>query len=97
MTRFLVSDENPTSVDVPQAFLPGDTHTVTIEVRNNGLKVHLDGNMIREWATDYGNLTISDAWKLRRGGTLGFASYKSPTTFHKAYVVEVTGTGKRLR
>ena len=92
-----VSDENPTIVDVPKPFEPGDTHTVTIEVRNSGLKVHLDGKMIRDWATDYGNLTITGAWKLRRDGTLGFASYKSPTAFLKAYVVEVTGSGKRLR
>ena len=45
---------------------PNAGHTVVVEVRKNGLRGHLDGKLVAEWATDYSNMTawpVCMAWK----------------------------------
>jgi hypothetical protein len=87
-------DTNPTGVKFP--LVNGRRYSFLIQVRNTGLKAFVDGQQIIAWKTDYKNLTPHSGWALPAKGCLGFGSFGSPTTFHAAEIVEVSGRGKRL-
>jgi hypothetical protein len=87
-------DTNPTGVKFP--LVNGRRYSFLVQVRNTGLKAFVDGQQIIAWKTDYKNLTPHSGWALPAKGCLGFGSYISPTTFHAAEIVEVSGRGKRL-
>lgn len=70
---------------------------VVIQVRNDGLKAFMDGKPLIAWKTDYKNLTPYDGWVLPNKKCVGFGSHGSPTAFHAAELIEVSGRGRRLK
>jgi hypothetical protein len=88
-------DSNPTKTKF--AVVNGRRYNVKIQVRHNGLKAFVDGKPIISWQTDYKNLTQHPGWTLPNKQCLGIGSFNSPTTFHVAELIEVSGHGKRLR
>jgi hypothetical protein len=89
--------DNPTLVTLPDAFIPGRTYNALIEVRRDRVRLSVDKKQIFDWKTDYSDLTMSSAWKLREDTLLGLGSYESSVSFQKVQIVEVTGSGKRAR
>jgi len=54
--------------------------------------------VISQTPVDYRDLTSPPVYHLTgRPGTLGIASWQSPTTFHVVEVVEISGTGTPRR
>ena len=86
---------NPSGVKFP--LTNGRRYSFLVQVRNAGLKAFVNGKQIIDWKTDYKNLTPHAGWALPNKQCVGFGSYASPTTFHSAKLIEVTGRGKRLR
>ena len=77
-------------------FLRNDrTYTLLIQVRNDGTKAFLDGNLILSWPTNYTELGLNPAWKLRNTLRLGIGSSESETVFHRLELLEVTGKGRK--
>ncbi|HVR84819.1 MAG TPA: hypothetical protein VMU54_10950 [Planctomycetota bacterium] len=99
MCRGLWTDkpDNPTVVSVSDAFGPGRTYTALIEVRRDRVRLLVDEKQIFNWKTDYSDLSMSSAWKLRDDSLLGLGSYESSVAFHKFQMIEVSGNGKRTR
>ncbi|MGD0089789.1 MAG: hypothetical protein ABSE73_07700 [Planctomycetota bacterium] len=88
-------DANPTGTHFP--LTNGRRYSFVVQVRNTGLRLLVDGKPIITWKTDYKNVTPHAPWALPNKQCLGFGSFASPTTFHAAELIEVTGKGKRLR
>jgi hypothetical protein len=88
-------DANPTGTKVP--FTNGRRYSYVVQVRNSGLRLLVDGRPFIAWKTDYKNVTPHTGWALPNKNCVGFGSYASPTTFHAAELVEVSGRGKRVR
>ncbi|MEI7837931.1 MAG: hypothetical protein WCK05_16130 [Planctomycetota bacterium] len=74
----------------------GRRHSFTVQVRKGGLQAIADGREIIAWKTDYHTLTPHSGWVLPNNQCVGFGSYLSPTTFHLAELIEITGKGKKL-
>jgi serine/threonine-protein kinase len=75
----------------------GRRYTSTVQVRPDGIRAYLDGRMVLRWITDYSDLRIHDAWRLRDEALLGLGSFKSITAFHAIEVLEVDGKGTFTR
>ena len=72
-------------------------HRSTIEVRRNGLRAMLDGELLVKWGSApsfYERLEISKSEQLRDALHLGLAAYDRGVRFHKITVREITGAGK---
>ncbi len=87
------ADDNLSTIKRSQ-ILSDRIHTAEIQVRQDHLKVYLDGELISQLATDYSNLSILDMWKLRDGKHLGLGTYKTATMFYRVELREVSGHGK---
>jgi hypothetical protein len=85
-----------TGVKVDQAVSNGTKHTAVVQVRRCLARAFLDGNMIREFTTDYGNVGMRKDWALR-SDVLGLGAHQGKTSFEKIEVREVTGKGKATR
>ena len=95
-----VAHENPTRRDYRPKF--NERHISRVEVRNDGLRAYLDGNLIGEWKGDYKQLDAEvdprwPFWKRRDPSRLAIGTKETPTIFHQAGVVEIRGRGKFLR
>jgi len=75
----------------------GRTYVSIVEVRKDGLKATVNGSLVSQWKTNYGDMDLQDAWRLRDSSALGLGTFHSPTTFHKIEIREVTGRGKTTR
>ncbi len=88
---------NPTTRPLPEVLAVGRAYAVLVEVRRDRVRVSIDDKVVLDWKTDYSDLSPNASWKLRDDTLLGLASYECPTAFQKITLVEVAGTGKRVR
>jgi hypothetical protein len=86
----------PTTRHAAAYLVNGRRCIAIVRVRKDGVQAFLDGKLITEWKTDYSDLSMTDGWKLHRGDTIGLDSWKSPTVFYSAEIIEITGKGKPL-
>jgi hypothetical protein len=93
----LLAKTLPPSTTVAQCVQNNHKHTCLIKVRKSGIEAYFDGRSVGKWQTDYTDVGAFKDWKLRDNTVLGLGSYESPTVFHLAEIIEVTGHGKRLR
>jgi hypothetical protein len=75
----------------------GRRYEALVQVRTNGVHAYVDGALLTELKTDFANVGPTHGWELKHGATLGLGSFRSPTVFHHAEVVEVSGPGQFLR
>jgi hypothetical protein len=88
-------DANPTGTKCPVT--NGRRTSYVVQVRNAGLKLFVDGRPVIAFRTDYKNVTPHASWALPDKKCLGIGSYASPTTFHAAELIEVSGRGRPLK
>jgi hypothetical protein len=69
-------------------------YTSVVKLRHDGVKAYLDGTLVADWKTNYADMSLWDGYGFRNPGTLGIATWKTPTIFHSAKVTEITGIGK---
>src|SRR6185503_15123195 len=73
----------------------GVTYTLLLQVRADGTKAFLNGDLLLDWRTDYADIGLNPRWKLRNTLRLGIGSHESETRFHRMELLEVTGKGRR--
>ncbi len=79
-----------------ERFLENDRpHTAVVQVRRGGVKLFLDGREIAQRATDFADLSLPEAWRLRNPGVLGVGSHRSATVFQRIDLLEVAERGRR--
>jgi serine/threonine-protein kinase len=86
----------PTARRFPHLEL-GRRYTVLVEVRKQGLKAWLDGELVAQWATDYHDMSPFRVWKFKDDALLGVGCSLSKVVFHEIEVREVTGKGQFTR
>jgi serine/threonine-protein kinase len=86
----------PTARRFPHLEL-GRRYTVFVEVRKDGLKAWLDGELMAQWATDYHDMSPFRVWKFKDDSLLGVGCSLSKVVFHEIQVREVTGKGTFMR
>jgi concanavalin A-like lectin/glucanase superfamily protein len=91
------AQENATGRSVPNLLQTGRKFTSLVQVRRDGLKAYIDGQLMAEWKTDSSDLGIYDSWKLRNGSLIGLGAIESRFVFHRAQLLEVTGKGSPWR
>jgi sulfatase modifying factor 1 len=86
----------PTARQIPQLKL-GQRHRVVVQVRKDGLKAWLDGQLATEWATNYQDMSPFHVWKFKDDTLLGFGCSNTAAVFDEVKVREVTGKGSFTR
>lgn len=81
---------NPTRVDLGEPLSNGQRHRVVARVRKDRVEVELDGKLVTQWQVRDVELSVPDGYRLPQPGALGLGSYKSPTRFHSARVIELS-------
>jgi hypothetical protein len=81
---------------VPGLIKPNTTYTTTVQVRRNSVRALLNGQELMTFNTDFRDLIIDD-WRRIRDPRLLAVACDDPTVFQEVRVVEVNGTGKRMR
>jgi hypothetical protein len=95
--RWVAFDDCQGGVILSSGIINGKTHTSLVQVRKDGVKGFLDGKLIKELKDPYADLGPHDGLRLRKETLLGVGSYRSPTSFLKIEVLEISGKGKKLR
>jgi hypothetical protein len=75
----------------------GKPYTCIVQVRNDGLKVHLDGNLVTSWKGDFQSVDMLRLFKLRDQRLMGVGAKSGVTSFQKMELIEVKGTGQKTR
>jgi serine/threonine-protein kinase len=88
---------NATTRNEANCIVEGEVYTVIVQVRADGLWAYVNGRLKSSWRTDYTDLSSDGNWGLPDAARLGLGTYESPTEFREVSILEVTGTGKRLR
>lgn len=89
---------NTTRADPAPGLINGQRHEAVLQVRRTGATALLDGKVISRTPVDYREMTSPQVYHLNdRPGTLGIASWQSPTVFQVVEVVEISGPGNPLR
>ncbi len=88
---------NPSMTELAATQNDAGPHTSILEVRKDRIRCFFNGKLVREHKTDYSDLSMNPDWKLRSEQLLGLGCWESPTEFHRADVIEVTGKGKKTR
>ncbi len=86
---------NPTSVS--RGIMNNRAYTSLVEVRRNCVSAYIDGELIARYLTDYKDLDLFDAWKLRSRNCIGLATQLSPTEFSEVRLRVVSGSFKLLK
>ncbi|MCY3019047.1 MAG: ribosomal protein L7/L12 [Planctomycetota bacterium] len=94
---FNIAGPKSTQTVVKAALENGRRYKATIQVRNDGLKALVDGQLLAQWPTNYGDMSRWRGWDLRDNRLLGLGTWESPTVFHAIEVLEVTGKGRAIR
>ncbi|OHE78289.1 MAG: hypothetical protein A2107_05225 [Verrucomicrobia bacterium GWF2_62_7] len=68
-----------------------------MEVRNDGLKAYLNGELLAQWKTDYSDMGIVPHWSLPDPTLLGVGSWLTGLVIEKLEVREITGKGQLAR
>lgn len=89
---------NTTRVQRASCLITGQRHEAVLQVRRDGATALFDGQVISRTPANYRDLTSPPVYHLTgRPGTLGIASWQSPTLFHVVEVVERSGPGTLMR
>lgn len=89
---------NTTRVQRTACLTTGQRHEALLQVRRDGATALFDGQVISRTPANYRDLTSPPVYQLTgRPGTLGIASWESPTLFHVVEVVERSGQGTLMR
>lgn len=72
---------------------PGVRHISVVQVRKDGVRATLDGELVIEWKTDYHDLGRLDEWSMRGNDRLGLGTWNKPTVFHKAELIDRSAPG----
>jgi hypothetical protein len=89
--------KNPTSILNGPVLESGQPHVAVVQVRRDGLRTFVDGRLVRDYKTDYNELSMNPGWGLRDPQAIGLGVWASPTIFHRLEVLEVTGKGVSTR
>ena len=71
-------------------------YTLVFQVRAEGVRAFLDNKMLTQWS-DYKDLSLPAAWKMKNDTAIGLANQNCKVTYHAIDVLDVKGTGKPLR
>jgi len=71
---------------------PGVRHVSVVQVRKDGIRATVDGELVIEWKTDYHDLGRLEEWSMGGNDRLGLGTWNKPTHFHKAELVDRTAT-----
>jgi hypothetical protein len=88
---------NPSLTEVATTQNDPGSHTSVLEVRKDRIRCFFDGKLIRDYKTDYSDLSMNQDWKLRSEQLLGLGCWDSPTEFQRVDLFEVSGKGKKTR
>ena len=89
---------NPSGVKLDRQLKIGQTYTIVVQVRKDGLKSYQDNVLVSQWKTaDYKDMTLLDTHKLNNESLIGISTYKSAITYNRIEIIQLTGNGKRLR
>jgi formylglycine-generating enzyme required for sulfatase activity len=88
---------NPTIIQRKPALKKNVTYTSLVEVRNDGLKAYLNGELLAQHKTDYKDMGIVPHWNLPDPTLLGAGSWLTAMVIEKLEVREVTGKGTFTR
>jgi hypothetical protein len=88
---------NPSLTELTAQQNDAGPHTSVLEVRKDRIRCFFNGKLVRDYKTDYADLSMNPDWKLRSEQLLGLGCWESPTEFHRVDVIEVSGKGKRTR
>ena len=89
-------DRNPSSH--PGSITPNERHVSIVQVRKDGLKGYIDGNLVSELKrTEFKNLGTLAPLRMRDTTLLGIVSHQCVTRFHKIQVLEISGKGQFTR
>ncbi len=75
----------------------GRPHVSMVEVRRQGVRGYLDGELLVPWKTDYRDMSVHGAWRLPNNTPIGIGIWKGRVQIFAAEVREVTGTGTFTR
>jgi serine/threonine protein kinase len=75
----------------------GAVHTAVFRVRNNGLVSVLSGALVESRNSYSPGLPKDPRWTLRDPGLVGLGADESVVEFQKVELLEITGTGSRVR
>ncbi len=72
-------------------------YLVVLQVRKDGVKALVDGQLIGQYKTDYNDLSRYAQWKIPNDRTIGLGSSGGALLVYSAEVVEIGGEGKKTR
>jgi predicted Ser/Thr protein kinase len=88
---------DPAAVQPSGGLATGKRHRALVRVRRDGLTGLLDGKTVNELKTDYANLSMAEAARLRDPALLGLGLSGGAAKIHRAAVLEVSGLGQFTR
>ncbi len=87
--------DNPTHSTVGMEI--NHRYTSIVKIRKDGISVFLDGKRVAVWKTDFKDMSLQyGSNSVRHPNTLALLAAHTPTVFHSAKIVELSGPGKRL-
>ncbi|MBI3854335.1 MAG: hypothetical protein HY293_01445 [Planctomycetes bacterium] len=95
--QWITQAANPSITELASSQDDPGPHTSLIEVRKDRVRVFFNGKLVRDWKTDYSDLSMNPDWKLRSEQVLGVACWESATEFQRVELTEISGKGKKLR
>jgi hypothetical protein len=94
--KFSFHGMNMKEGSLSKAIAANKAYTTVVQVRRDGVKALLDGKVIAEQKTDFRDLNADHYREIPDTRLLAVAC-DDPTVYHYVRVVEITGTGKRIR
>ena len=88
------ANDNRTTIKNGPGLEPGVAYESVVQVRKDGLKAFLNGELIAQWKTDYQDVSMVSGWGLHNSSWLGLGTYNSCVRFHRIDLREVTGQGQ---
>lgn len=86
---------NPTEVKL--ALRTDRKYILVLQVRKDGVTAILDGKTLCQYKTDYKDMSRYTPWKMPNEKALGLGSSAGALVVYSAEVVEIGGSGKKLR
>lgn len=85
-------------VHIPNVIRAGATQTMTLEVRRGGLRALLDGVQVAQFTGNWKEQLVQDKDRAKpKLPTAIEIGVGDPTTFSRIEVIEISGSGKKLR
>ena len=90
-------NDNRTTVRAKKCLETNHRYTSLVQVRKGSVRAYVDGKLMSEWKTDFKDMSLDSYWKMRNSNVLAVGSWETPTIFHSAVVIELSGAGKKTR